>query len=232
MNAPECRDFLRRRFDGLTPAGRRALEQHLAACPHCRDWHRAARLLEDGLRALPRPEPPPGLSDRIVLRVTADRRDRLRRRQRLAGLAAAACLLLTPLAIDLLARRDAGPVPTRPHVVRKAPQAPPQAAPAPSLRQSVDEAGSAVAALTHRLTGQTRDRARLLWGAAKPPGGAAALPDLDGLRAPLDPAAQPLREAGRGVSAGLETVAGSARRAVSFFTREIPALDPGRKILD
>jgi hypothetical protein len=96
----------------------------------------------------------------------------------------------------------------------------------------VGEAGSAVAALTDRLAGKTREQARLLWTVAAPLDAAAPLPDLAALPSPLDPAAQSLREAGQGVSAGLATVAGSARRAVVYFTREIPGLDPGRKTLD
>jgi hypothetical protein len=35
-----------------------------------------------------------------------------------------------------------------------------------------------------------------------------------------------LVEAGQGVSAGLEPVANSARRAVQIFLREIPSVDP------
>jgi hypothetical protein len=53
----------------------------------------------------------------------------------------------------------------------------------------------------------------------------ATLPGMGELQQPLDPAAQSLRQAGHGVSAGLQTVALSARRAVSYFASELPALE-------
>ena len=45
------------------------------------------------------------------------------------------------------------------------------------------------------------------------------------LEAPLDPPARSLREAGEGVSVGLEPVADSARRVVGLFLRELPPMD-------
>jgi hypothetical protein len=48
------------------------------------------------------------------------------------------------------------------------------------------------------------------------------------LEQPFDPAAQSLRQTGQGVSESLQTVAQSARRAVSYFFRELPPLDMGK----
>jgi hypothetical protein len=83
--------------------------------------------------------------------------------------------------------------------------------PAPSLRESVTE----VAQLTLRKTDQTIGRARN-WLPITTSKEAAPQP------APTTPTAQPLREAGSAVTAGLEPVADSARRAFDRFLREIP----------
>jgi hypothetical protein len=229
MNYPECHDLLHRRLDGLAADEREPLEQHLAACPHCRDWHQAAGLLEDGLEALPPLVPPPGLADRIVTRVLADRRTRLRRRWWFLPLAAAACLLLTPLTLSFLgllnapeskvANEQQRPVKVTAETNR-------------SLERSVADAGAAMASLTDRIAGQTRDRARLFLSATAPVEVPTALPDRGSLQAPFDPAAESLRQAGHGVSASLEPVAGSARRAVSYLVRELSPLDSGRSTID
>jgi predicted anti-sigma-YlaC factor YlaD len=99
MKYRECEAFLQQRLDG---GGGEALKQHLARCPHCRDWHRAARRLAEGLRAVPRPKPLFGLTARIVAGVKAERCARHRWRRYALVAAAAACLLLTPLAVPLL----------------------------------------------------------------------------------------------------------------------------------
>jgi hypothetical protein len=110
------------------------------------------------------------------------------------------------------------------------PEAPPVEPAPPSLRESVAEARSAVAALTDDLAARTRAQAALLWTAAVPPGAdpMPALPGVRELEEPLEPAAQSVRESSQGVTASLQTVAGSARRAVSYFLRELP-LEGGRK---
>jgi hypothetical protein len=101
------------------------------------------------------------------------------------------------------------------------------------LRESVEEAGSAFAALTDRLAGRTRDQAKFLFRAAPaemPQVG--PLPGVGALQAPLDPAAASLREAGKGVGAGLEVVAASARRAVWSVMQEMPTFDLGHRTTD
>jgi hypothetical protein len=221
MNESECDDFLNRRLDGPAASEQAALEQHLAACPACRDWHLTAQLLEDGLRTLPPVVPPPGLAGRIVAQVLAERRSRLRRRWWFLPAAAAACLLLTPLALSLISRQSPG-VPEPP------PQAKvPQAPSSPSVQRSVAEAGAAVANLTDRIADQTREQARLFLTATAPVEVRAALPEPGAWHAPFDPAAQSLRQASQGVSAGLETVTGSARRAVAYLVRELSPLEGG-----
>jgi hypothetical protein len=233
MKCPECDDLLRQRLDGLAAADREALEMHLASCISCRDWHQAAQRLEEGLRALPRPIAPACLTERIVRQVIADRRERSRWQRRSVAVAAAACLLLTPLTVSLLGLmtgRTPAPESSRQAATRPADRhAPP---PPTSLRDSVEEAGSAVASLTDRLAGQTREQARHLWTVAAPLDMPGVLPGLSALQTPLDPATQSLRDAGQGMSAGIATVASSARRALSCFARELPPLEHGRRSFD
>jgi hypothetical protein len=228
MNAPECLELLQQRLDGTLGPACELLEQHLASCASCRELHQAAGLLEEGLRALPRPEPHPGLAERIVQRVLAERRSRLRWRRRALVVAAAACLLLTPLAVSLLADFS-GPKSPSPQVVQRTQH---KSAVIPSLEESAGEAGTAMAQLTDRLAGQTREQVRLLWGATTALEVASPVPDLETWQAPLDPAARSFRDAGQGVSVGFETVASSARRALSYFAREVPKLDTGRRTLE
>jgi predicted anti-sigma-YlaC factor YlaD len=227
MNSRECHDFLQRRLDGPSPGERQALDRHLAICPHCREWHHAAQLLTEGVEALPPVVPPPGLTDRIVASVLAERRVRFLRRRWSLTAAAAACLFITPVAVSLLgllADRGAGLAP----VALQKPSVPA----APSLERSMAEAGAAVSELTDRIAGQTRKQAQLLLTAATPREIPAALPDLGALQAPLDPAARSLWQAGEGVSAGVETVAGSARRAAAYLVQELPPLGNGRGTFD
>src|SRR5262245_29537086 len=92
MNCLECQELLQRRLDGLAVADRAALERHLAACPECRSRHAAVAVLEEGLRTLPRAEPPADLAGRTAALLLLDRARRLRRRW--VGAAFAASLLL------------------------------------------------------------------------------------------------------------------------------------------
>ncbi len=86
MNCLECQEVLQRRLDGVSSPPDAALDQHLTACAICRQRHLAAPRLLEGLRAIPRPVPPPVLAARVVALAL---RDRQRRRLRCA----AACTL-------------------------------------------------------------------------------------------------------------------------------------------
>jgi predicted anti-sigma-YlaC factor YlaD len=212
MNCRDFRELLQRRLDGA-PGDPSALDAHRKECPQCAGLAAAADRLSAGLHRLAPPAPPADLTARVVGRVLQDRRARRHRRRRWASagtLAVAASLLL---AIGLRVWRPAGP------------DAPPQPAPPPvaqapvppaetgTLRESVAEARSAVAALTSRTAEEAVARTRGL------------LPDLG--RSPLEemdfspPLEAPLREAGQNVSAGLEPVADFSRRAVGQFLRDL-----------
>jgi len=233
MNCDECHDLLQRRLDGSPPSEPSALERHLAGSPPCRAEHAAAQLLEDHLKRQHKPVPPADLADRIVAGLLAEQQTRVRARRRwLVGMALAASLLLACVAgYRWLRQPGAGGDQPSPLVDRKpkTPQAPAQtpAVATTSLSQTVEEARTAVAALTDRTVTQ----ARQLWTAApalevRP---VTPWPSMRELEKPLDPAAQSLREAGQGVRAGLGTVTASARRMVDFFLREVPPAGADRK---
>jgi predicted anti-sigma-YlaC factor YlaD len=199
------------------------LEQHVATCPECRQWQQAALRLEEGLRQLPPPLPPAGLADRIVAQALADRQATLRFRRRALMVAAlAASVLLMALAgystwRPFAKETEPSPAP-QPFVHKPPPPEPPPDNTPPSLGASVTEASDAVAALARRTADETVEPTRLLWSvvAAPPLSTPAQLPP------PFDPTVRSLRDAGQGLSSGLEPVAKSARRAFGLFLREIP----------
>jgi predicted anti-sigma-YlaC factor YlaD len=225
MNCHESLDWLQSRLDGEMLPAPNGLEQHLSDCALCRPQHQAAQALLEGLHGLKRLAPPEKLSDLIVARVLADRQARrIRWRRRVTTtVALAASLLLAALAGYLWLPVSKNDGRDKLVDVKKAPER--QEAPeivatgAPSLTRSVEEARLAVAALTEKIADKSKEQARLWW-----PLDVAGLPEVK-LDPPLDPAAQSLRQTGQGMSEGLQTVAQSARRAVSYFLRELPPLE-------
>jgi hypothetical protein len=168
------------------------------------------------------PVPPPDLADRIVDRVLRKRlwrRGRGRRRVAVP-LALAACLLVA-IAARLFWSTTPRPEPASGSVARETRSGDggtPAAREPVDLRESVDEAKKAVVALTARTADEAVDQTRRLLT----PGGGPSLPPP-----PETPPARALREAGEGVSDGLEPVTHSARRAVDLFLRELPPMDLG-----
>jgi hypothetical protein len=243
MNCQAYRDLLQGDLDRARPGpaahadgkiDAEGLEQHLRDCPACTVLHLTARRLADALRRGAPPRPPLDLAQRITRQVLAQRvvteqraraSSRSRSRRLVAALALAACVLLVlgglrffrsveaPAPPDDLPRDSArGPGPTEDS----------GPVPAPSLRESMAEAGSAVARLTTRAADDALDHTRTFLPRV-------AAPSLDALvRQPeFEPPAHGFREAGEGVSAGLEPVTSSARRAFGLFRRELSAADPG-----
>jgi hypothetical protein len=197
------------------------LEQHLQACPHCAAERPALRRLLDGLALLAPAVPPGGLAERITSRLCAEagqqrRRQRQRRLIPVWALAAAA-LVLVALGIRMRWPAAALPQTNDPgaSAVVKTPDRPP--APAPLLRDSMAQAGTALASLTRRTANETVDQTASLLPLLPAP---AVEPFSPGpaLETPLEP----LREASAGVSDGLAPVADHARRAVSLFFRDLP----------
>jgi hypothetical protein len=110
-----------------------------------------------------------------------------------------------------------------PHVVVKAPDLEPSV-PSVNLRDSVAQAGSAMASLTSRTADETMAKTKALLPAVVDP----SFSTLDSQPLTGTPA-RSLRDTGESVTAGLEPVADSARRAVSLFFRELPPMDAAPK---
>jgi predicted anti-sigma-YlaC factor YlaD len=228
MNCPECEALLQCRLDGDRIMDRAAVERHLFGCTLCRERHAAAALLlDEGLSALLRPVPPhPLWSAEVVSNLLADQRRRRWRRYRVTAVASAAALLLAVLT-GWSALRWSQPV--GPEPIQQAQSAEKQEGSSlnemrPSLGETVTEAERAVKALTNRIADNTVGQMRTLLNVAAPAevGPMPELPTMASIEQPLDPAARSLQETGRGVSTGLQTVAGSARRAFDFLLREMP----------
>jgi hypothetical protein len=232
MNCPECLEQLQTFLDGSAIPEREGLQAHLAGCAPCREWFAAALLLREGLRGQSHPPVPVQLTGRILAAVAGQRRRARLRRWSLAGLAAAAAILIAVL-MSRPGPQQSFPEPA-PEAKLPAPKQhaqPPAELGSPSaasLGQSVREARSAVASLTSGLTAKTREAQRL-WSAALDQRSAPGLSVIGELEQPLQPAAQSLRESGRGVSVSLAAVTDSARRAVNYFLRELPPLRAERK---
>lgn len=219
MNCREFEDLLHRRLDGA-PASAADVDEHLTSCPSCRALEVATVRLERGLRALATPEPPVNLGSRIVFDVLAQHRG-VQRRRHLALVASLAAGLLLAFLIGRTWQGVTPPAPApQPKLVAKVEQ-PPATAP---LNQSVGEAGSALASLLSRTADETINQGRMLLPDSVP-----APMTVDDWQPTFESPALPLREAGQGVSAGLEPVASSARRAFNLFLREIPPMPAEEK---
>jgi anti-sigma factor RsiW len=235
MNCPECQELLQSRLDGQPVPDRAALDRHLASCPECRERHAAAQVLADGLRALPRPEASPDLARRVAARVLRDRAARLRRRRIGVGLALAASLLLGVGAYFWLASPGTeqptaeAPAPKPKVEERPAPVPPPPKKAGPSLRESVGQTREALAALVERIGEATREQTRVLQNSSLQFVSLDSMSQVAPLAQPLDATAEALRQTGRGVSAGMSTVSGSARRALNYFLRKTPPLQASPK---
>jgi hypothetical protein len=219
MNCQTFQELLNLQLDGGAVEAA-DLEDHLRECRSCRRLIAAARRLEDGLRRLRPALPAPGFAAVVSARVLADRR--ARRRWLAVGLVAAASMLV---ALGWSLAPSLPPTPQAPNpLVQDLPtELAPKDAP-DGLRDSVTQAGSAVAALTSRTASEAVDQARLLLPAVTPP-----MPDGFDLQEVLAAPAVSFDDAGQGLKAGLEPVTSSARRAVGLFLRDLPPIDPEAK---
>jgi hypothetical protein len=216
MNCSIAHDLLQQSLDG-TPIESPEWLAHLQQCAECRGLASAGRRLQEGLRRLTAPLPPPDLAERIGERVLLDRRRarrRLRRRWAM-GLALAASLFLAlTLRLDWRGAPNEIAIAPQEPLVQNAPSGTEQAA--PTLRESAAELGEAFAELSNETAQETVGQTRRWVAKVANP----TLPKVD--LATMEPPTQPLREAGEGLSDGLEPVTTSARRAVDLFLRELP----------
>jgi hypothetical protein len=223
MNCAECEERLQLWLDGQAQENR-SVAGHVADCAACADRLSAARRLQEGLRLLDPPELPDDFAGRITTQILVDRRALRSRRQRwvVATALAASLLLAVTLGFGKFAKWGGAPVHVEPAPIAKEDR---NTLPTPSPRQSVADAGEAVASLSRKATDETVEQTRLLWPVATAP---FSFEGVD-LQTPLEPPAQSLREAGQNVSSGLEPVASSAKRAMNLFWRDLPPVEPAKK---
>jgi hypothetical protein len=246
MNCSECQERLQARLDGEAD-GTADVEAHLASCAECRGLDAAARRLEGALRRATPPAPPADLGQGITVAVCSDQRRR--RRLRRGVFLAAACGVAASLLVSLLVLPPGSGRPSHvaqawsavrefffgptdlvfidldlapDAVVEVAPEHEPQTA--PSLSENMAEATSAVASLARRTADETVSNGQLLVPPVTLP-----MPDQQTVASPLDPPAESLRQAGRGVAVGLEPVTSSVGRAFDLFRRDIAPMAPEAK---
>ena len=237
MNCRDYQDWLQAELDREAFAPASELADHVASCSDCRQLQAAMGRLQRGLRSQPPIPVPPDLCSRIVSSVLGERRRRQQRRRLLAGaLALAACILIAiwvnavwnrspddnSVARDNPPSNDAvGMVATIHELSIHAVTSLPKAPAVEPIRATVSDATSAVAGITAHTVDATVAKTKVL------------LPNIDGPllspmedASPLEPATTSLVETGQSVSAGFEPVTNSAKRAISLFRRDLPAL-PG-----
>ena len=223
MNCLEFQDWLQESLDGVPSPRTADTAAHVAQCASCRDLDGAAAVLTAGLKVLSRPQHSALLTQSIVAGVFEERRQRRRRiRQRAVitfALAASIAILM------LVGWLNQTPQPNKDNVAKGPPA--PVVPPAPKLVQRADDARIAVASLTERVADQTKEQAKMLMAVANTFDLAPMdnLPELNDLQEPLDPAARSLRQATQTVADGIEPITNSARRAFTFFVKELPVFD-------
>jgi hypothetical protein len=215
MTCHDCQERLQCWLDGDDLGDQADLEAHLRDCSTCRELHQAARQLRAAMRLITAPMPSTDLSRRITGQVLADSRRQARLRQRYVVLAMAASVLLTVVGGYIWLRQH---TPSATENLAKNREVPSPTPAAPSLRDSVVEAGTAVVNLTRRTADGTVEPTRFLWSLPLPTAG---LNDTVALEKTLEPPARSLREASQSVTQGLEPVTNSARRALDLFLREL-----------
>jgi hypothetical protein len=216
-NCEQYRDLLNRYLDGETDAD--ALGDHAGRCPDCAALHRGAHRLTQAFALLRPPTPPGTLTDDVLRGLHADQRRRIGLRFGLAAAAIAAFLMLA-FGVHLFRPRPQGnEVAVAPPTVPPAP-----AVPAPTLRETVNEASQAFGQLTARAADETVAPARTFWPVLKP----APLDEWD-RPVPLEDSTRPLKETGQSAVVAIEPVTRSARRALDLLLRDLPPMDKPAK---
>ncbi len=227
MNCELCHDLIQQRLDGQNVVAPE-LERHLAECTRCASLESASQRLRAGLQLLVSPRPPLDLTERFVAGGLADlRTQRQRVRRRFVAVAVAASLLVAAAGIGWYVSERLGfnkDQPQVPIIVNNTPtlprQSPDQQKPpsTPSMRDSVTDAGNALASLTTRTADETVGQTRLLVPMVTGP----SLDELD-----MPPGVESTKsylETSHGVSTALEPVTNSAGRALRLFSHDLPTV--------
>jgi hypothetical protein len=229
MNCERFQNSLQSRLDGLPDELSPEIQRHLASCSACRAWQAAAERFEAGVLLLQSSRPSFRLPEQIVEQILAERTIRIRRqivRWAVGALAASVALVLTASAIaprlfDARGKQSLDPdmMAIKPNTVKK------ESTVDSSTPNRVSEAGLAVASLSNLAKEETLKQTRLFMPVAT-----ATLPFENlSVPQPFEAPADSLKEAGKGVSEGLQPVTNSARRAWDLFLREVPPIDSSGK---
>jgi len=234
MNCLECQKLLQRRLDRESFVFSSELDEHLALCPACREYHAAVPGFLNGLQTLTLPLVPPGFSQRMTKLVVEDRllrRRRTRLRLLMTGTLAASVTIMVLAGYWLIphpgnpkSQSNNGMVIAPNDKSKKNPVEPRQDA--PQLTNSVIDARNAFATLSERWAAKAKKQTQAILLAANPISNR-GFENLPNLSDPLElkPAAQSLQRAGQGVADTLQPVAKSARQALAYFYRELPVLE-------
>lgn len=216
MQCGAFQEYVQQFLDGDLPVPPADFEAHRAACRDCRETYAAAVELARGLRLAAWPAPPPGLAPLITTRLLADHAHRRSLRRAWATAAVAASLLLAT-ALTFLALKNPPHSSTSP-VAATTPPIELQTAAVLSVDGNLSNAGSALTSFVEVTARETVKQGQLLLPEKV---AAPKLADLDALQQSFEPPAQSLLQAGQNVSASLEPVASSARRAFVTFVQDL-----------
>jgi hypothetical protein len=234
MNCHDCEELLQRLLDGESLAPSAELDGHLAACSDCKGRIAAAQSLRVGLRMLPAVTPPADFAGRVQRAVLAEQRAHRTRRWAAAALAMAASIALVAFGVHYFTSEDdTQPDPEQHLVVLPQPQPDPKPQPQPDppkrepgLRESVQQARQALDGLAGKFLEGSREQADVMRDATAPL--ELARIDMGQKRTPTDPK---LARPRTGMAAGLDTVAATTRRGLSFMLKETPPLPAGKRAL-
>ena len=203
MNCLECRrvlDEVWTRTDLPIDVG-----QHLRDCSTCALYRRGQEVVQGGLADLPRPQPSPNLSFKILGALQDEQRNasRLCEGSRYRWAVAASLLLAVGLGFQFLPTSK--PLENGEVVVRHVP--------APASERKAESPVDALASLSEKFVDESRQNLRIVLAAASPvdsftksDAGTPTLPTFE-------------------VPENLRSVGDSARRAFVFFSTEFPMLD-------
>ena len=214
---PDCaesRAALQRRLDGDTNPESDTVRRHREQCSDCRAYADAASMLLAGLTTLPKADAPAAFADRVVTRaLTEPYRPWFKRRLTWAGVfALAASVLIAVLAIVRETRTvdfSGAMVSIVPPRVEPPPVVPDKPVP---LRDSLQEAGSAVSALTRKATIDGFGLKLPKWPMPK----TKVDPPVN-----VDPGLASLQEVRHNAALCIAPITDSAKRAFGVFWREL-----------
>jgi hypothetical protein len=229
MNCERFQNSLQNSLDGLPENLSPDVLRHVASCSDCRALQAASQRFEAGVLLLQSSRISSRLPDQIVKQILSERIISIRRQRMrwvVGVLAASIALALTATAVaprlfNARGKQSIDPdmMAIKPNPIEK------ESTANPSTPNRVSEAGLAVASLSNLAKEETLKQTRLFMPVAT-----ATLPFENlSVPQPFQAPADSLREAGKGVSEGLQPVTNSARRAWDLFLREVPPMDTSGK---